>query len=112
MILELEEERREKILLRQEGQVQAAADTEKEKNVKGLVTRMILELEEERRKDEKAEEEILAAVNCPSEGFHGEEAEAEPMEEERRKDEKAEEEILAAVNSPSEGFHGEEAEAE
>ena len=79
---------REKILLRKEGQVQVAvADTEKEKNVKGLVTRMILELEEERRREEKADEEILAAVNCPSEGFHEEEATVEPMEEEEMEEE-------------------------
>ena len=71
---------REKILLRKEDQVHAEADAEKEKNVKGVVTCMILELEEERRAEEKADEEILAAVECPSEGFHEEEIGAAPME--------------------------------
>ena len=78
---------REKISLRQKGQVQTAADTEKEKNIKGMVTHMILELEKERRAEEKANEKILAAVNCPSEGFHGEKAEAEPMEEDEMEEE-------------------------
>ena len=73
---------REKILSRKEDQVHEDAEAEKEKNKKGLVTRMILELEEERRADEKADEDILAAVNCPAEGFHEEEAGAEPLEEE------------------------------
>ena len=48
---------------------------------------MILELEEERRADEKADEDILAAVNCPSEGFHVEEAGAESMKEEEVEEE-------------------------
>ena len=73
---------REKILLRREEQVNQDAKAEKEENKKGLVTRMILELEEERRANKKADEDILAAVNCPSDGFHGEEARTEPTEEE------------------------------
>ena len=71
---------REKILLRKENQVHAEENAEKGKNVRGVVTRMILELEEERRAEEKADEEILAAVKCPSEGFHEEEIGADPME--------------------------------
>ena len=51
-----------------QGKVEAVMD-----DSKGLVARMILKLEEERKEEEKAKEEILAAVNCPAEGFHGEE---------------------------------------
>ena len=72
---------REKILTRKDYQVQATVNAEKETNMKGLVTRMILKLEEKRRAEEKANAEILAAVNCPSEGFHDEEPETEPVEE-------------------------------
>ena len=42
-------------------------------DAKGSVARMIQKLEEERKEEENAKEEILAAVNCPAEGFHGEE---------------------------------------
>ena len=63
----------EKILLKRKevpskGKVEAVVD-----DSKGLVARMIQKLEEERKEEEKAKEEILAAVNCPAEGFHGEE---------------------------------------
>lgn len=75
---------REKILLRKEDQVD---EEDAEAKKKGMVTRMILELEEERRADEKADEDILAAVNCPSEGFHAEEAGAESMKEEEVEEE-------------------------
>jgi len=75
---------REKILLRKEDQVD---EEDEEAKKKGTVTRMILELEEERRADEKADEDILAAVNCPSEGFHVEEAGAESMKEEEVEEE-------------------------
>lgn len=71
-------------MLRKEDQVDKE-DAEAKK--KGMVTRMILELEEERRADEKADEDILAAVNCPSEGFHAEEAGAESMKEEEVEEE-------------------------
>merc|ERR1712013_452669 len=58
----------EKILLkRKEAQSKAKVEAVVD-DAKGLVARMIQKLEEE-----KAKEEILAAVNCPAEGFHGEE---------------------------------------
>ena len=71
----------EKILLKRKevsskGKVEAVVD-----DTKGSVARMIQKLEEERKEEEKAKEEILAAVNCPAEGFHGEEAEGDPKEE-------------------------------
>merc|ERR1719370_2731615 len=70
----------EKILLKRkevapQGKAEAVMD-----DSKGLVARMIQKLEEERKEEVKVKEEILAAVNCPAEGFHGEEAEGDPKE--------------------------------
>merc|ERR1712218_545633 len=45
-----------------------------EKSKKGLITRMILDLEKQRREDDKLCEELL---QCPEEGFHGSDPKAD-----------------------------------
>ena len=61
---------REKMLLKQQNLEPKA--TEKEEEKRGLVTRMIQELERERREEEREQEELLEAMNGPGEGFEEE----------------------------------------
>jgi len=60
-----------------------AIENQKEDGRKGLISRMILELEEERRKDEALAEEML---KCPEEGFHKDDNEEDAKDDETEDD--------------------------
>jgi len=53
-------------------------------NQKGLITRMIRDLESERLEDLSQQEELLEKINCPPEGFHEEQETNEETPEEEK----------------------------
>ena len=67
----------------EEAEVDKEAGREKKK--KGMVTRMILELEEERREAERLQREVLEAMECPEEGLNY----TDPEEQEETREEEA-----------------------